>query len=192
MRGGHGVQRYLSDGGAITGEGMGGSGGGSSVPWRCVRGRKLAGWGEGYRPLPGCVVREGGRLVVTSAIARGERGVSGAVGRDNVPAVGMLSGGWEGVRVSVSVCVNGMQGPQCPCPGRDPPPLSRRAEHGEGRRLHSAAAGRAAVPAGPERGHMQRPAGGVPAAAGGAGHGAGVPARRARRGQARHQPEELR
>lgn len=99
----------------------------------------------------------------------------------------------ECVCVSVCPCV-------CPCvlagcrPGRapEPAPLSRRAEHGEGRRLHSAAAGRAAVPAGPERGDMQRPAGGVPAAAGGAGHGAGVPARRARRGQARHQPEELR
>lgn len=71
-------------------------------------------------------------------------------------------------------------------------PVVPRAQHGEGRRLHPPAAGRAAVPAGPERGDVQRPAGGVPAAAGGAGHGAGLPARRARRGQAGHQPEELR
>lgn len=72
-------------------------------------GTEISGVGRGLPALTGGVAREGGRLTVTSAIARGERGVSGAVGRDNVPAVGILTvtsavGGRMSVCLSVCVC----------------------------------------------------------------------------------------
>lgn len=169
-----------------------------------IEGKEITGVGRGLPALTGgtggmCSPR-GGRLMVTSAMGRaggnyrGERGVTGTLAelRAGIRCPWYGAGG----RLPVTsaghgrgcVCVSGAVGGA----GGDRAPVSRRAEHGEGHRLQPAAAGRAAVPAGPERGDMQRSAGGVPAAAGGPGHRAGVPARRARRGQARHQPKELR
>lgn len=69
--------------------------------------------------------------------------------------------------------------------------VANRVELVPGRGVHLQAEAPAPLLAFPKRDDLERPAGGVPAAPGGAGDPARLPARRAGGGKARHQPEDL-